>query len=659
MNKIENLPTFNIDLEKVIPELKDIIGRYKEAVEVVVEQNEPPTWDTFHNLTVMSDEYSKFVGPIGHLTSVRDTERLRELYEEAIPVMSEFGTWMGQNKRLSEVMGELKDSGTLTPEQQKSVDNDWLSFELSGVNLPDDKKQQYAEISQRLAELSNNFSKNTLDATKAWTYHTIDENELDGVPEATMAIYEQTAESKDLEGYLITLDHASILPLLTYCHNRELRELVSKASATKASSLSEYPEFDNTDIISEIMDLRFERSVLLGYDRPADVSLIRKMAGSPEQMMEFMYDISEKARPKAEADEITLQEFAKEKGCESLEAWDRVYYANKMKEEKCGVDSEVVKQYFQLDNVLGGLFDLVKSMYGIEIREENNDDIWDDGVRFCRLYKNNIHFASWYMDLHSAPERKRGGAWMDESMVRWNNKGTIQLPVAYIVCNFSPPTDSTPSLLSHDDVETIFHETGHGLHHVVTEVDIFDLSGINGVEWDAVELPSQIMEYWCWDKKIVQNMSEHYKTKEKLPDELFEKMLSAKNFMGGHALLRQMEFGLFDMLIHMVYNPADENSIRNLLNDVREKVSIVDTPDYNRFENSFSHIFAGGYAAGYYSYIHAEWLSADIHSEFDPERFLEMILSRGGTRTMKEMVYDYLGREPSMDALLRDRGIIE
>lgn len=668
MTKIETLPTFDIDLTAAVSKLESLITTYKAKVEEISDQNEPPTWETFHPLTVLDDEYHNFISPISHLVGVKDSDELREVWEQMLPIMSDFGTWIGQHKRFSEKVHYLKLCGLLTPDQQKVADNSWLSFELSGIDLPEDEQKRFAEISRELSELSNQFNKNDLDATKAWTYHTEDESELDGVPETALAMYAQSAKNRDLKGYLVTLDHPSTNPLMLYCNNRELREKVSKAAAMKASLLSEYPEFDNTENINKQMKLRFEQSALLGRNNPAEISLVKKMADTPEQVAEFLFDMAEKAYPKAKVDEKALRQFAKDKGCEDFQVWDRSYYSEIMEEEIYNINNNEIKKYFQLDNVLNGLFELVQTLYGIEVREEPNDDVWVDDVRFFRLYRGDAHFASIYMDLYTAPDRKRSGAWMDEPIIRWRKEdGTVQLPVAYNVCNFTPPTDTTPSLLSFRDVETIFHEFGHALHHMLTVVDIYDISGINGVEWDAVELPSQIMENWCWSKEVVDNISEHYQTGEKMPDEMFDNMLAAKNFMSGHAILGQLTMSLFDMLLHMNYNPDEENGIRDILMKVRAKVSVYETPYYNRFENTFSHIFAGSYNAGYYSYIWAQILADDCFSKFEEEgifnpkvaeNFRKEILSQGGTKSMKELFYNFMGREPSPDAMLKNRGIL-
>lgn len=664
MKKVETLPTFKTNFKDYIPYLKNHIHEYKQAVTEIAEQNEPATVETFIKLTELDDASGIFLGPLGHLMGVMDSDEVRSVQEEMIPLSSEFSSWLGFHKQFANKIIELADSGTLDTVHQRIFDKSKLSFELSGLNLPEQDQEDFAKINQRLAELSNKFSKNALDAMKAFSYHVTDERELAGVPDTALALYKQAAIDKNLDGFLVTLDAPSITPLLTYCDNKSLREKVYKANATKASAESEYPEFDNTDIINEIMSLRHKMAVMLDKGTPADISLLQKMAGSAKEVQDFMYDTAYKAKAKAEHDEVGLRDFAANKGCTSLELWDRGYYANKMKKELYDVDNQLVKEYFQLENVLSGLFKLVNTLYDIEVHEEQLEDVWHPDVKFFRLYKDKEHFASVYMDLYADPARKRAGAWMDEPVIRWKHNDTLQLPVAYNVCNFQRPTTDTPSLLSFGDVETMFHEFGHALHHMLTEVDIYDVSGINGVEWDAVELPSQIMENWCWSPEVINDISSHYKTGEKLPDELYQKMLNAKNFLSGHGLLRQMELGLFDMEIHM--EPEGGRTIREVLRDVRDKIAVTETPEYNRFENTFSHIFAGGYAAGYYSYIWAQILADDCFLKFEEEgifnkdtanRFRETILSEGGLKSMNELFTDFMGRDPDPAAMLKNRGI--
>jgi len=665
MTTKETLPSFEIDLEGFIPSLLDIIERYKAEINNIAEKTALVSLDTFTPLDVLGDEYHNLISPISHLTNVKDSKEIREVWEKALPIMSEFGTWVGFHKGLAVKIEELTKSNTLDEIHQRIFYRACINYDLSGVNLPEDKKERFAEIAQRLSELENNFSKNSLDATKAWTYHVHDEERITGVPETAKALLKANAKAQDMEGWLLTLDAPSLTPVMTFCTNRGLREKLYKASATKASELSDHPEFDNTEVIAEIMSLRKESAELIGKGNPADLSLINKMANSPTEVTEFMDSIVVKVKPRAGEDEKALRKFAASKGCHDFEVWDRAFYAELMQQETYNLDSEKIKEYFQLDYVLLGLNKLVYNLYGVEVIQEDNSDVWHNDVRFFRLYKDKQHIASLYMDLYADPERKRSGAWMDEPIIRWEHNGVTQLPVAYNVCNFQRPTKDTPSLLSHRDVETVFHEFGHALHHMLTEVSNRDISGINGVEWDAVELPSQIMENWCWEKEVLADLSCHYKTNEKLPDEMFENMLAAKNFMGSHAILRQMEFGLFDMLIHM--EPSNGRDIRTVLQGVRNETSVYDAPDYNRFENSFGHIFSGGYAAGYYSYIWAQCMADDCFSKFEEEgifnadtanNFRKEILSKGGSFSMNTLFRNFMKRDLDPDAMLKKRGII-
>jgi oligopeptidase A len=665
MKKIENLPTYNIDLDWYLQATEDYIKEYKSAVDDISFSNEVPTWETLDKLDIIGAEYSKKWGAFSHLLGVLDSDNLRKVYDEVLPIMSEFSIWISMNLPFAEKIKQLKDSGTLDAIQQKVIDDTYLGFELSGVYLSENNAKRFASISKRSAVLENTYRKNTLDSTKAWTHHITNIDDLDGVPETSLSLYAMNAKQRGLDGWLLTLDAPSVGPVMAYCHNRPLREMVSKAASTKASRLSDNPEFDNTAIIDEMMQLRFEQANILDRGRPADLSLIKKMANSPEEVIDFLYGVVDKVKPIAEVDEKKFQEYVLSKGCDDLQSWDRSYYGEMMKKEHFDVDTEEVKKYFQLENVLAGLFELVGHIFEIEIREEANDDVWHDDVRFFRLYKQGEHFSSLYMDLYSDPSRKRGGAWMDAPVIRWEHDGVLQLPVAYNVCNFSKPTEDVPSLLSFREVETLFHEFGHGLHQMLTEVSVMSVSGTNGVEWDAVELPSQIMENWCWSKEVIDNISEHYVDKTSMPDDMFNKMVESKNFMSAHGLLRQVEMSIFDMELHMNYD-AKNFTIRDVLGSVRDKVSVVPSPDYNRFENTFSHIFSGAYAAGYYSYLWAEVLSADAFSKFKEDgifniqtadKFRKEILSQGGTQSMKVLFKNFMGREPNSDALLKDRGI--
>lgn len=668
--KIEVLPNFkDIDISKVRSKLEDNIKNFKADVTELISIEQPPTWQNFYEkLSVFEDRFDRFISPFIHLTGVKDSEEIRKVYEEILPIMSGFGTWLGQNNDLAKRVDELKASPefeTMTQAQKRSIELCSLGFTLSGVNLPDDKKKRFAEISERSSKLSHRFSTNVLDATKSWVKHITDKTELKGIPESAMALYKQAAESRELQGWVITLDFPSYGPVMQYCESRIFREELYRVQSTRATKQNPWKdEYDNSDIMEELLTLRAEAANLLNYNNYAEVSLVRKMLKSPEQVIDFIREISLKSREKAIKDNEELIAFASKQGIEQLEAWDRSFYIEKLQVSKYNVSDEEIKEYFPLSKVLEGMFNLVNVLYDIDIREEPNDDTWHKDVKFFRVYYQDEHIASLYMDLYSRPEDKRGGAWMDDPITRWTHNGLTQLPVAYNVCNFSPPIGDIQPNLTHSEVETIFHEFGHALQHILTEVDVYDVSGISGVEWDAVELCSQIMENWCWDKTVLTMISSHHKTKQPIPDELYEKMIASKNFMSGTGLLKQMELSLFDMLLHF----NDKPNVREILLAVRDEISIVDTPEFNRFENSFSHIFSGGYSAGYYSYIWALVLSDDVFSKFEEggvlspqigNKFRKEIVSQGGTYSMEELFFNFMDRAPNLDAMLRNKGIIE
>ena len=561
---------------------------------------------------------------------------------------------------------ESDEYNTLSLAEQKSITNSIQSFTLSGINIEGDEKKRFTKITEQLSELTNEFGKNVLDSTQGWSKQIIDEDELDGIPETVLTFLKQNAEEKNLDGYLITLDYPSYDPVLQYTTNRELRKEVYTAYCTRASN--EGPnagKWNNAPLMKEIMQLRFEKAALLGYNSPAEVSLVKKMAESPEQVIDFLNNMVDKSRDKAETDNNELKEFAKtEYGYDPLEEWDRSFCVEQLQQSKYALSDEEVRPYFPADKTIQGMFTVVKQLYGLDIVQVPGIDTWHDDVQFFDIYDNEKKISSMYMDLY-ARSTKRGGAWMDEAVVRFRNNDTIQLPVAYLNCNFTPPVDGKQSLLTHYELETLFHEFGHCLHHMLTEVETYDVSGINGVNWDAVELPSQIMEYWCWNKEALNMISSHHETGESIPDELFNKMIAAKNFMSGTAMLRQMNLSLFDFRLHMEYNK--DTNVRDILIDVRDNVLLDPTPEFNRWENSFTHIFSGGYSAGYYSYKWAEVLAADAFSEFEKngifdqetgQRFRSCILAKGGSKDAMELFVDFMGREPEVDALLRQTGII-
>jgi len=569
----------------------------------------------------------------------------------------------------------------LTKAQQKVITNALRDFQLSGVALPIEQKQRYKEISQQLSSLTSRYEEHVLDSTNAWTKLITDVTELVGLPETALAQAKQSAQMFHMKhsenndemfhvkhsyetGWLITLQFPSYLAVMTYADNRELRREHYTAFVTRASE----SDFDNTEIMEQILALRHEEAQLLNFANYAELSLVTKMANSPDEVIDFLEDLAQKSLPQARQDLADLQKFALENyGIENLQAWDVSYLSEKMRQQHYQLSQEEVKSYFPVPHVLKGLFAIVERLYGLQITELHDFDRWHENVQLFEIHDSaGQKRGRFYLDLY-AREKKRGGAWMDDCIGRRKLEGNnVQYPVAYLVCNFTPPTADTPSLLTHDDVTTLFHEFGHGLHHVLTQVNYLGVSGINGVAWDAVELPSQFMENWCWEKDALALISAHYQTGEPLPDTLFEKMLAAKNFQAGMMMVRQLEFSLFDFHIHRDFEPQRGGCIYEILTTIRSKVAVLPAPEFNRFAHSFSHIFAGGYAAGYYSYKWAEVLSSDAFSLFEEKgifdaetgrAFLTSILEQGGSDEAMELFKNFRGREPSCEALLRHSGI--
>ncbi|WP_067215552.1 oligopeptidase A [Marinomonas gallaica] len=665
-----SLPEFSkVDPSSVAADLEALLERNRTDIETVVAKNQQPTWATLVTpLDEIHDRLGQFWSPVSHLNSVQNTPEIREAYNACLPKLSEYYTELGQNKALYEAYKALSDSEeakTLTPAQSEALTQTIRDFELSGVGLEGEAKQRYGQISARLSELGSQFGENVLDSTHAWSKVITDEAELAGLPESALAQAKQMAQAKEQEGWLFTLDLPSYLPVMSYADSQALREEVYTAYATRASELSNEGKFDNAPLISEILALRHEMAQILGFDNYAELSVATKMAESGQQVVDFLDDLAVKSKPSAEQDLADLKAFAKqEHGIESLNAWDVGYYAEKLREQKFSISQEVLRPYFPINKVLSGLFYTAQTLFDVDIREESGFDTYHNDVQLFTISKNGEDIARFFLDPY-AREGKRGGAWMDECRVRRRlEDGRLQLPVAYLVCNFTQPIGDQPALLTHDEVTTLFHEFGHGLHHMLTQVDVSSVSGINGVAWDAVELPSQFMENWCWEPQALAHIAGHFETNEPLPQDLLDKMLAAKNFQSGMQMVRQLEFSLFDFRLHREYQ--DGIQVQDVLDDVRSKVSVNVPPAFNRFQNSFSHIFAGGYAAGYYSYKWAEVLSADAFSKFEEEgifntetgaHFRDTILANGGSRPAAELFEAFRGREPSVDALLRHSGI--
>ncbi|WP_426880121.1 oligopeptidase A [Serratia bockelmannii] len=669
-----SLPPFSaIRPEDIVPAVQSVLADCRAAVERVVAQPGPFTWDNLcQPLAESDDRLSRIWSPIGHLNSVKNSPELRAAYEQALPLLSEYGTWVGQHEGLYQAYRSLKEGAafeTLSVPQRKAVDNALRDFELSGIGLSADKQQRYGEIVARLSELGSTYSNNVLDATMGWSKLITDEAELSGLPESALAQAQAMAQAKEQDGWLLTLDMPSYLPVLTYADNRALREEMYRAFATRASDQGPNAgKWDNSEVMAETLALRHELAQLLGFDTYADKSLATKMAESPEQVIGFLSDLAKRARPQAEQELAQLRAFAKQHyGVDELDAWDITYYGEKQKQHLFSISDEQLRPYFPEQRVVEGLFEVVKRIYGITAKERKDVETWHPDVRFFDLFDADGELrGSFYLDLY-ARENKRGGAWMDDCVGSLRKAdGTLQKPVAYLTCNFNRPLGDQPALFTHNEVTTLFHEFGHGLHHMLTQIDTAGVSGINGVPWDAVELPSQFMENWCWEPEALAFISGHYQSGEPLPKAMLDKLLAAKNYQAALFILRQLEFGLFDFRMHFEYSPEKGAQILPTLAEVKKMVAVVPSPSWGRFPHAFSHIFAGGYAAGYYSYLWAEVLSADAYSRFEEEgifnaetgkSFLDNILSRGGSEEPMTLFKRFRGREPQLDAMLRHYGI--
>lgn len=668
---VDGLPIFSsITPASIKPAIEKAIEACKNEIEEVVASNDYSYKNVVLRLEEVDDRLGKMFSPVSHMNSVVSSDELREAHDACLPLLSEYGTWVGQHEGLYNAYVALKESdefSALSQEQQKVVENAIRDFTLSGVALPEEKKKRFAQIQAKLSELSSTFSNNVMDATMGWTKHVTDQSDLAGMPESALEAAAQAAHQKDLQGYLFTLDIPSYLPVMLYADNRDLREEMYRAYATKASEQGPNAgKWDNTDIIKETLVLRTELAELLGFDTYAERSLATKMADSTEQVVGFLRDLASRSKPQAERELKEVEAYAKDKhGVSELAAWDIPYYSEKLKQEKYTISDEMLRPYFPEDKVLSGLFEVVHRLYGLKVIEQPGVDIWHKDVRYFTITDDaDVMRGSFYLDLY-ARAKKRGGAWMDECRVRRETQsGELQLPVAYLTCNFNAPVGGKPALFTHDEVVTLFHEFGHGIHHMLTKMKAAGVSGINGVPWDAVELPSQFLENWCWEEDALNFISGHFETGEPLPADLLERMLAARDYQSAMQMVRQLEFSLFDFLLHS--EKGSDVDVQGTLDNVREEVAVVTPPSFNRFQNSFGHIFAGGYAAGYYSYKWAEVLSADAYSKFEEDgifnretgqAFLENILEMGGSKPPMELFVAFRGREPQVDALLRHSGI--
>ncbi|WDE12026.1 oligopeptidase A [Thalassomonas haliotis] len=671
---LKGLPEFSkIKPEHVKPALEQAITTCKDTISRVLSENSSYSWD---NLVAPINEADDLLGrlwsPVSHMNSVISSDELRQAYESCLPLLSEYGTFVGQHEGLFKAYQQISQSDEyqqLDTAQRKVIDNALRDFKLSGIALNAEDKKRYGEISTQLSELGSKFSNNVLDATHAFDVLISDESELAGLPQSALDAAKALAEAHEKSGWLFTLDIPSYLPVMMYCDNSELREKLYRAYVTRASEAGPNGgEFDNGAVMAELLKLRHELAQLLDFNNYAEKSLATKMAASTGEVLQFLEDLATKSKAQGQQEVKELHEFAeKEFGKTDLQAWDLPYYSEKLKQSRYAISDEDLRPYFPEATVVKGLFEVVHRLFGLSIEERSGVDVWHQDVKFYDVFdKDNNLRGSFYLDLY-ARAKKRGGAWMDDCVGRRAlSDNAVQLPVAYLTCNFNQPIGDKPALFTHNEVVTLFHEFGHGIHHMLTQINAADVAGINGVPWDAVELPSQFLENWCWQPQALAFISGHYETGEPLPQEMLDKMLAAKNYQSAMQMLRQLEFSIFDFSMHANYDPAKGDEIQQVLNQVREKYAVIKAPEFNRFQHSFGHIFGGGYAAGYYSYKWAEVLSADAFGRFEQEGifneqvgrdFLTNILEKGGSQEPSELFKAFRGREPQIDALLRHSGI--
>jgi len=666
-----HLPPFSlISPEHVLPAISSLIESNKAQINALLDSTEEYSYENLlHPIEELEDDLAQAWSPVAHLNSVRNSETLRDAYNACLPLLSEYGTWLGQHQKLFEAYQQIRESDAFSgfsAGQKKAIENALRDFRLAGVALPAAQQDQYARLKKRLSELGSKFGENVLDATNAWQ-KSVSESALAGLPDTALASARHAATSAGLEDCLITLDYPSYAPVLMYCDDRQLREEVYRATSTRASDQGPHAgRWDNAETIDETLRLRHELAQLLGFEHYGEYSLATKMAEKPEQVLDFLQELADHSMVQARQEWQELAEFAAtQDGPQHLEPWDVTYYSEKLRQQRYAVSQEDIRPYLPVDRALQGLFEVTGKLYGAHIEEETEFDTYHEDVRLFSILSDGKPIAKFYLDLY-ARAQKRGGAWMDDCRIRCHRSAGLQLPVAYLVCNFTPPIDDTPALLTHNELTTLFHEFGHGLHHMLTKQTVPAISGINGVAWDAVELPSQFLENWCWEPEALAFISGHHETGEPIPTALLDKMLAARNFQSAMAMVRQLEFSLFDFRLHCKSHLDAFTTVQALLDDVRAEVAVVPTAPFNRFQTAFSHIFAGGYAAGYYSYKWAEVLSADAYSRFEEEGvfnaqtgadFKREILEVGGSKEAMATFVAFRGREPSTDALLRHCGI--
>jgi oligopeptidase A len=668
------LPKFNeVKPEHVSPAIDSLLAEGRALVETLATSSETPTWENFAlKLEDHSEKLGRAWSQVGHMNAVVNSPELREAYNENLAKLTDYGSDISQDERLYAKFKAIQSSAaftSLTPTQQTIINHEVRDFKLGGAELPAEQKARFKTVNEELSKLGAKFEENIMDNTNDFKYIVENVADLAGLPADAIQAAQEAAKTEGKTGYQFSLHFPSYLPVLQYADNRTLRETLYRAYATRASEFSK-SEWDNTSLISDILKLKKEEAKMLGFNNYAELSLATKMADTPAQVTEFLDTLAKRAKPYAEHDMQELVAYAKKLGIADMQAWDVGYVSEKLREEKYAFSDQEVKQYFPEDKVLAGLFKVTETIFGLQVRKAEAP-LWHKDAAFYEISDSaNKPIAYFYLDLY-ARNNKRGGAWMDECITRRKkanpeNKIIVELPVAFLTCNFSAPLGSKPALFTHDEVITMFHEFGHGLHHMLTQVDEYGVSGIKGVEWDAVELPSQFMENFCWEWEVLRHMTAHVDTGAQLPRELFDKMIAAKNFQAGMQTVRQIEFSLFDMRLHGEFDPNGKQTALDLIEQIRDEVAVVRPPKWNRFPNSFSHIFAGGYAAGYYSYKWAEVLSADAYSLFEElgvlseqagSRFKNEVLAKGGSRPAMESFVAFRGREPSIDALLRHNGM--
>ena len=665
------LPPFSkIKTEHIVPAMEEVLREAQIGIDALLKIGDK-TWLNFAEpLEHIQMKVMHHWSPISHLNAVANTDELRKVYNLILPKLTQFFTNLGQNHTLYTALIDLKeknDYSEYSAAQKKVIDNAIRDFKLSGVALNDNDKKEFKKIKTKLAELSSKFSENVLDCIHKWEHLIIEKKELLGVPEISLNLFKQNAVDKKLEGYLINLDAPCYQPIMSYCDNRILRKKVYHAYSTIASvSGPHLDKFDNTEIMIDILTCRKKMAQLLNFDNYAQLSIETKMAESAKSVIDFLENLIEASKKQGSAELNEIKQFALENDAiKDFEIWDAAYYSEKLKEKNYAINQNQLRPWFPIEKVLDGLFNITKKLFNIEIRLNAKVDTWHPDVRYYELYNQNKMIASFYLDPY-ARKKKQGGAWMDECNASFDILNQQQKPVAFLTCNFSPPVGGQPSLLTHDETLTLFHEFGHGLQHMLTKIPYPSISGINGVAWDAVELPSQFMENYCWDKEQLKAFTEHFINKNSLPDDKIEKLLRAKNFSSAMQMLRQLEFSLFDFRLHLEFDSPNFKGVQQLIDEVRSTVSVLQPPHYNKFQNGFSHIFAGGYAAGYYSYKWAEVLSADAFSLFEQKglfdqatanKFKACILESGGSEDAAVCFKSFMGREPEIDALLRHSGI--